>query len=136
MDWELRVIHTPYSMVKHIIRADILRVALYLFNTSDEQNVSSYYMLNHWIRGLLFHYKKMFFAIGFYFLVRVFRIILIRSVRMMLIMSKLMVIMSKIFARFICQTIEWEVNYSTANKCYFGFYFLLYFGPLVRPVQP
>ena len=36
-------------------------------NTSNEQNVRSYYMLNHRIRGLLFHYKKIaFFAIGFY----------------------------------------------------------------------
>ena len=38
-------------------------------NTSNEQNVRSYYMLNHRIRGLLFHYKKnCYFAIGFYFL--------------------------------------------------------------------
>ena len=27
-------------------------------NTSNEQNVRSYYMLNHRIRGLLFHYKQ------------------------------------------------------------------------------
>ena len=27
-------------------------------NTSNEQNVSMYYMLNHRIRDLLFHYKK------------------------------------------------------------------------------
>ena len=38
-------------------------------NTSNEQNVRAYYMLNHRIRGLLFHYKKnCYFAIGFYFL--------------------------------------------------------------------
>ena len=38
-------------------------------NTSNEQNGRSYYMLNHRIRGLLFHYKKnCYFAIGFYFL--------------------------------------------------------------------
>ena len=37
-------------------------------NTSNEQNARSYYMLNHRIRGLLFHYKKnCYFAIGFYF---------------------------------------------------------------------
>ena len=37
-------------------------------NTSNEQNVRSYYMLNHRLRGLLFHYKKnCYFAIGFYF---------------------------------------------------------------------
>ena len=59
---------------------------------------------------------------AFIFLVRVFRIILILSVRMMLTMSK-------IFARITCQTIEWEVNYSTAKKtCYFGFYFLIIFS--------
>ena len=33
----------------------------------------AYYMLNHRIRGLLFHYKKnCYFAVGLYFLVRVF----------------------------------------------------------------
>ena len=38
-------------------------------NTSNEQNVRSYYVLNHRIRGLLFHYKKnCYFAIGFFFL--------------------------------------------------------------------
>ena len=38
-------------------------------HTSNEQNVRSYYMLNHRIRGLLFHYKKKcYFVIGFYFL--------------------------------------------------------------------
>ena len=47
-------------MVWHIIRADILRVALYFSephrgeeDTSNEQNVRSYFMLNHRIRGLL-----------------------------------------------------------------------------------
>ena len=35
----------------------------------NEQNVRSYYMLNHRIRVLLFHYtKNCYFAIGFYFL--------------------------------------------------------------------
>ena len=35
--------------------------------TSNEQNVCSYYMLNHQIRCLLFHYKKnCYFAIGVY----------------------------------------------------------------------
>ena len=59
-------------------------------NTSNEQNVRTYYMLNHRIRGLLFHYKKnCFLAIGFYFLVRVFRNILIPSGRMTLTMSKM-----------------------------------------------
>ena len=88
--------------------------------TSNEQNVRPYYMLNHRIRGLSFHYKKnCHFAIGFYFLVRVFRNILIPSVRMTLTMSKM-------FALIICQTIEWEVDYfTTKENCYFGFYFLV-----------
>ena len=35
---------------------------------NDEQNVCSYYMLNHRIRSLLFHSKKnCYFAIGLYF---------------------------------------------------------------------
>ena len=68
-------------------------------NTSNEQNVRSYYMLNHRIRGLLFHYKKNYLEIDFYFLVRVFRDILILSVRMTLTISKM-------FARIISQTIE------------------------------
>ena len=39
------------------------------YSTSNEQNVRSYYMLNHRIKGLLLHYKKIVinFAIGFYF---------------------------------------------------------------------
>ena len=53
-----------------------------------------------------------------FFLVRVFRNILIPSVRMTLTMSKM-------FAHIMCQTIEWEVNYPPAKNCYFGFYFLV-----------
>ena len=84
---------------------------------SNEQYVRLYYMLNHQIRGLLFHYtKNCYFAIGFYFLVRVFRNTLIPSVKMTLTMNKM-------FAGIICQTIEREVDFSTAKKCYFGFYF-------------
>ena len=65
-------------------------------NMSNEQNVCLYYMLNHRIRGLLFHYKKnCYFAIGFYFLVRVFRNTLILSVKMTLTMNKM-------FAGIIC----------------------------------
>ena len=43
--------------------------------------------------------KKNYLAVGFYFLVRVFRDILILSVRMTLTISKM-------FARIMCQTIE------------------------------
>ena len=101
-------VYTPYSMVQRIIRA-IFGELRNIFpspagarkNTSNEKNVRSYYMLNHRIRGLLFHYKKIYIylAISFYFLVRVFRDILILSVKMTLTISKM-------FARIICQTIE------------------------------
>ena len=64
--------------------------------------------------------KELLFYNWRLFLVRVIRKILIPSVRMTLTMSKM-------FPRIICQTIESEVNYSTARKkkCYFGFYFLV-----------
>ena len=54
------------------IRADFFRVALYFSEprmgekkTSNEQNVRSYYMPNHRIRGL--YKKSCYFTIGFYF---------------------------------------------------------------------
>ena len=42
-------------------------------NASNEQNVREYYMLNHLIRGLLFHYKKkiVILKLASIFLVRV-----------------------------------------------------------------
>ena len=76
-------------------------------------------MLNHRIRGLLFHYKKKNVILQLFsiFLVRVLRNTLIKSVKMTLTMNKM-------FAGIICQTIEREADYSTAKKnCYFGFYF-------------
>ena len=72
--------------------------------------------------------KKCYFAIVFYFLVRVFRNVLIPSVRMMLTMSN-------IFARIICQTIEWEVNYSTAKKKYVILASIFYYILVRRLVQ-
>ena len=71
-------------------------------NTSNEQNVRSYYMLNH--RIIIIYYsttkKVVILQLAFIFLVRVFINILIPSVRMTLTVSK-------IFARiYICQTIE------------------------------
>ena len=108
------------------IRADILLIALIFPRPCgarkiqrNSQNIHTYYMLNHRISWIYSTTKNSYFAIGFYFLVRVFRNILIPSVRMTLTMSKM-------FARIICQTIEWEVNYFTAKeKWYFGFYFLM-----------
>ena len=77
-------------------------------------------MLNHRIRGLLFRYKKnVILQLASLFLVRVFRNTLIPSVKMT-------VTMNKMFAGIICQTIEREVDFSTAKKkCCFGFYFLV-----------
>ena len=91
--------------------------------------------------------KRCYFAIGFYFLVRVFRNILIPSLRMTLTMSKM-------FARIICQSIEWKVNYSTAKNVILASIFYLIFvsrfvqfshscslcirrySPCCKPVQP
>ena len=68
--------------------------------------------------------KNCYLQLASIFLVRVFKNVLIPSVRMTLTMSKM-------FTRIIRQTIEWDVNYSTAKRkkyiCiyYFGFYFLV-----------
>ena len=70
----------------------------------------AYNMLNHRIRGLLFHYKKIvILQLASIFLVRVFKNTLIPSVKMTLTMNKM-------FAGIICQTVEREVDYSTAKK--------------------
>ena len=59
-------------------------------NTSNEQNVRSYYMLNHRIRGLLFHSKKIvILQLASIFLVRVFKNTLIPSVKMTFTMNKM-----------------------------------------------
>ena len=50
---KIRKLNTSYWTVSHIIRADIVRVAM-----SKMSKVREYYMLNHRIRDLLFHYKK------------------------------------------------------------------------------
>lgn len=95
-------------------------------NTSNEQNVCSYYMLNHEIRGLLFHYKKKnFLQLASIFLVRVLRNTLIPSVKMTLTMNKM-------FAGIKCQTIEREVDFSTAkNKLLF---WLLFSGKSIQNI--
>ena len=57
---------------------------------SNEQNVRLCYMLNHRIRGTLFHCKKMvILQLAYIFLVRVFRNILIPSVKMASTMNKM-----------------------------------------------
>ena len=108
-------------MVQHIIRVDVLRVAQYFFRAlqgrgkiramskmSIEKEV--YYSTTK---------KIVVLQLASIFLVRVFRNILIPSVRITLIMRKM-------FARIICQTIESEVDYLTAKeKCYLGFCFLV-----------
>ena len=47
-----------YGLVFCELRSNFLNPAGARKNTSNEQNVRLYYMLNHRIRGLLFHYKK------------------------------------------------------------------------------
>ena len=85
-------------------------------------------MLNHGIRGLLFHYKKrnVIFQLASIFLVRVFRKTLIQSVKTTLTMNKM-------FAGIICQTIEREVDYSTAKKKKHVIW-LLFFGKSVQNI--
>ena len=75
-------INTPYSIDQHIIRADILRAMIKMS------------------AGIMCYYKKIvILQLASVFLVRVFRNILIPSVRMTLTMIKT-------FACIICQTIE------------------------------
>jgi len=83
-------------------------------------------MLNHEIRGLLFHYKKKnFLQLASIFLVRVLRNTLIPSVKMTLTMNKM-------FAGIKCQTIEREVDFSTAkNKLLF---WLLFSGKSIQNI--
>ena len=80
-------------------------------NTSNQENVRSYYMLSHRIRGLLFNYKKknVSLQLASIFLVRVFRKTLIPSVKTTLTMNKM-------FAGIICQTNERELDCSTVKK--------------------
>ena len=119
-------------MVYHIIRANILRIAVYF---SEPRGGEEKYELQQWAKCPLVLYAKpsnkrfiiplqkkyVILQLASTFFVRVFRSILIPSVRMTLTMSKM-------FARIIklCQTIEWEVNSVLLQKqCYFGFYFLV-----------
>ena len=95
-------------------------------NPSNEQNVRSYYMLNHRIRGLLFHYKKnVILQLASILLVRVFRNTLIPSVKMTLTMNKM-------FAGIICPPIEREVDYSTAEKKWL--FWLLFSGKSIQNI--
>ena len=66
-------------------------------------------MLNHRIKGLFFHYKKIILQLASIFLVRVFRNTLTPSMKMTITTNKM-------FAGVICQTIEREVDFSTAKK--------------------
>ena len=128
-------------MVQHIIRADIFELrSIFPLPAMARKKYEQ------WAKCPLILYAKpsnkrfiitlqniVILQLASIFWVRAFRNILIPCVRVTLTMSKM-------FARNICQTIEWEVNYSTAKKIYiyiyFGFYFLLYFRQPVLPVQP
>ena len=90
-------------------------------NTSNERNVSSYYMLNHRIRGLFLHSKKNFyFAIGFNFFGK--------SIQKHpdFVCENDVNNGQNVREYYTCQIIEREVDYFTAKKIYyFGFYFLV-----------
>ena len=92
--------------------------------TSNEQNVRSYYMLKDRIRGLLFHYNiKYYFAIGFYFFGKSIQenpdSVCENDVNNE----------QNVRRYYICQTIEREVDYSTAKKRKKTLLFwLLFFG--------
>ena len=71
-------------------------------NTNIEQNVPSYYMLNHRIRGLLFHYKKIKLLFCNWLL------FFVKSIQKHpdSVCENDSSIINKMFARVICQTIE------------------------------
>ena len=104
-------------MVQHIIRADIFELRS-IFPRPPRAKKK----YDQWAKCPLVLYAKpsnksfiitlkniVILQLASIFWVRAFRNILIPSVRVTLTMSKM-------FTRNICQTIEWEVNYSTAKK--------------------
>ena len=99
-------------------------------NTSNEQNVRSYCMLNHRIRGLLFHYKKnCYFAIGFYFLGKSIQ-------KHPDSVCENDVNNEQTVRKYYAKPLNERLIILHKKTCYFGFYFLFYFHPSVRPVQP
>ena len=104
-------------MVQHIIRADIFELRSIFPRPAMARK-----KYEQWAKCPLILYAKpsnkrfiitlqniVILQLASIFWVRAFRNILIPCVRVTLTMSKM-------FARNICQTIEWEVNYSTAKK--------------------
>ena len=76
-------------------------------------------MLNHRLRGLLFHYKKnCYFAIVFYFSGKSIQ-------KHPDSVCENGVSNEQNVRGYHMSTIEREVDFSTAKKCYFGFYFLV-----------
>ena len=91
-------------------------------NTSNEQNVRLYYMLNHRIRGLLFHYKKIvILQLVSIFLVRVFRNTLILSVKMTLTLNKM-------FAGIGVKPLNERLIFLLQKKKYIYIFWLLFSG--------
>ena len=97
---------------------------------SNEQNVRSYYMLNHRIRGLLFHYKKnCYFAIGFYFLGKSIQ-------KHPDSICENDVNNEQTVCAYYVKPLNERLIILDKKPCYFGFYFLFYFHQSVHPVQP
>ena len=89
-------------------------------NKSKEQNVRSYFMLSHRIRGLLFPYEKnCYLAIGFYFFGKSIQ-------KHPDSVCENDVNNEQNVRAYYMQTIEWEVNYSTAKNAISAsiFYFI------------
>ena len=88
-------------------------------------------MLNHRIRGLLFHYKKnCYFAIGFYFLGK--------SIQKHpdSVCENDVNNEQTVRAYYAKSLNERLIILDPKKTCYFGFYFLFYIHPSVCPVQP
>ena len=150
-------IHTPYSIPYNTCGYFASRVVF--FRTPQGGEGEGKY--EQWAKCPLVFYAKpsnkrfiippqkkdVILQLASIFLVRVFRNILIPSLRMTLTMSKM-------FARIICQSIEWKVNYSTAKNVILASIFYLIFvsrfvqfshscslcirrySPCCKPVQP
>ena len=122
-------------MVQHIIRADIFELRSIFPRPAMARK-----KYEQWAKCPLILYAKpsnkrfiitlqniVILQLASIFWVRAFRNILIPCVRVTLTMSKM-------FSRNICQTIEWEVNYSTAKKKNIYTFWLL-FSTLFSPAS-
>ena len=87
-------------------------------------------MLNHRIRGLLFHYKKnCYFAIGFYFLGKSIQ-------KHPDSVCENDINNEQTVRAYYAKSLNERLIILHKKNCYFGFYFQFYFHLSLRPVQP